>query len=111
MYNRITLIILGILVILSIYSTFGVWQKKRESEYLKSIAEQKLFELQTRHDNLEQDIQRLNTPEGVEAEIRSKFSVAKKGENMVVIVNDIDSGNASSTKKTSIWQKFINLFK
>lgn len=111
MYHRITLFVLGFLVVSSLYSTFGVWQKKKESEEFRKVAEKKLSELQNRHDNLEKDIERLETPEGVEEEIRSKFSVAKKGENVVVIVNDIAVDGSSSTEKVSFWQKFLNLFK
>jgi cell division protein FtsB len=110
-YNRITLLVLVILVVLVMYSTFGVWQKKQASEELKDAADKRLLELGEKYADLEKDIKRLNTREGVEEEIRSKFSVAKEGENMVVIVNDIEDEDLSSTTKTSLWQSFINLFK
>jgi len=111
MYHHATLFILGFLVVYSLYSTFEVWQKKEESEEFRNVSERKLSELQSRYDGLEKDLERLETPEGVEEEIRSKFSVAKAGENVVVIVNDVAVDGSSSTKKVSLWQKFLNLFK
>ena len=109
MYHKITLVILFIFVILALHSTWSVYKKKRESEKMKNISLIHVKELQSRDAQLKLKIERLSTPTGLEEEIRSKFSVAKDNENMVVVVEDQNT-EATTTPKVSFWQKIFNFF-
>ena len=109
MYHKITLVILFIFVILALHSTWSVYKKKRESEKMKNISLIHVKELQSRDAELKLKIERLSTPTGLEEEIRSKFSVAKDNENMVVVVEDQNT-EATTTPKVSFWQKIFNFF-
>jgi len=107
LYNKITLIILAILVLFFLHSTWVVWQKERESQTLKDIALLHESELQERNTELQSDVQRLQTSSGLEAEIRSKFDVAKPGEDMVVVVPDPNQASTSNQNQgilQKIWQ-------
>ena len=110
LYHKVTLIILFIVVIFVIHSTWVVYQKKLESEELRDISLRYKNVLEERDRELGLQMDRLETEAGKEAEIRSKFSVAKDRENIVVIVDD-----SSTIKPTlpprSLWQKFLDLFK
>lgn len=86
-YNRITLVALALLVILAVRSAWGVYQKKQESERMMLEAKEQLDVLKRREAELASRIERIKTPEGVEAEIRSKFNVARDDENVVVILD------------------------
>lgn len=108
MYHRATLIILSILVLLSIHSVWSVYQKKSISEQAKNVALKHTEELRSREGELQANIGRLKIDTGVEEEIRSKFTVAKDGENMVVVVDDLKVGTSSSY--TSFWQKIKDFF-
>ena len=110
MYNKITLWVLGVVVIFALHSTWLVYQKKRESERMKNISLAHVRELEARDADLKSKIERLLTPTGVEEEIRSKFSVAKENENMVVVVED-QKVVATTTEKVSIWRRFLNFLK
>ncbi len=110
MYHRVTLIILSVLVLLAIHSTWSVYQKKSVSEEMKNVALKHAEELRLRNRELKSNIDRLQTPTGIEQEIRSKFTVAKTGENMVVVVPDDNSGASTTNAYTSFWQKIWHFF-
>ena len=110
MYSRITLITLFILVLIVLHSTWVVFKKKRESEEMKNLSLQNVKELQQRSDELSSKIDKLATVSGVEEEIRSKFSVVKNNETMVVVVPEEDSSTTAPTPKPSFWQKIWSFF-
>lgn len=111
LYSKVTLTVLFVLVVLSVHSTWVVYEKKRESENLMNISKQRVDELKMREDDLNYKIQRLDTEVGLEEEIRSKFSVVKEGEQMIVVVPNSESPSTTTSKKLSFWQKMFNYFK
>ena len=110
MYHRATLCILSIFVLIILHSTWVVFQKKIESERLKNISEKNINNLKLRQSELKSKIDRLETPSGLEKEIRSKFTVAKSGESMVVVVDNTRSPASTTIPKFSFWQGFFDLF-
>lgn len=110
LYHRVTLGILILICLLTAHSTWSVYKKKQESEALRHEAQERLDALTTRNNELVANIARLKTSEGVEAEIRSKFSVVKSNENMVVIVNDDASVTVATTTSKGFWQRFKGWF-
>ena len=110
MYHKATLVLLSLLVLFFIHSTWLVYQKKIASEELKVASLQNVSELQLRNKELESKISRLSTPAGVEEEIRSKFTVAKENEAMVIVVDDNSQNMPTTSQKQSFWQKIWNLF-
>jgi uncharacterized membrane protein YhiD involved in acid resistance len=112
MYHKATLITLFILVLLFAHSTWSVYQKKRASEELKNVSLQNVATLLARDKELKNKIQGLQTEPGIEAEIRSKFTVAKNGENMVVVVEDTSTTTGEEMSDPGFWQKIWDfLFK
>lgn len=77
---------------------------------------QRVERLQAEHDELKQREEivssaalSVSTERGLEAEIREKFSVAKEGERVIVLVDD-DEPNATTTKvKPTWWQRTLDL--
>ena len=110
MYHRWTLVILGIIVLFAIHSTWVIYTKQRESEALKEVVEKQSGQLTARDEQLKNNIASLNTQYGVEQEIRAKFNVAKPNEDVAVVLDStIATGTASSTS-SSFWQKVLNFF-
>ena len=74
--------------------------QKAKTEYGKMIA---------RKDNLISSIEYLNTEDGVESEIRSKFRAVKDGEKVMVIIDNFlpSISPATTTTKGGFW---YNLF-
>ena len=110
LYHKVTLVVLFVVVLFVIRATWIVYQKKLESEELRDISLRYKNVLEERDRELGLQMDRLETEAGKEAEIRSKFSVAKEKENIVVIVEDSSTTKPAISSK-SLWQKFLDLFK
>ena len=85
-YSKPALVILTIIMIAFIYSVYGALEKERETRLVRDQRAEVLDELYDRDELLQSEIDRLNTSKGLESEIRSKFEVAKDGEEVIVIV-------------------------
>lgn len=110
MYSKITLLLLALLVLLALHSTWRVYLKKRESIAMKETSTQRLSELEARNAELDGKIRKLSTVSGVEEEIRSKYSVAKDNENMVIIVREDASTTTDKEPEKGMWAMFKSLF-
>ena len=110
LYHRATLVILALLVIIVLHSTWTVYKKKRISEEMKVVSLQNVETLRLRNSEILSRIERLKTEVGIEEEIRSKFTVAKNGENMVVIVEEEKGGVATTSQSKSLWQRIKSFF-
>jgi cell division protein FtsB len=111
-YSKITLLILFIFIIILSKACYGIYQKQKISEQNLEIVEEEYYSLNSRKDVLESEIDKLNTEEGIEREIRSKFNVSKPGEIMINIVDDNKNiSNDDSNQKKSFWDNIINIFK
>ena len=110
LYHHITLVALFILVLVILHSTWAVYKKERESQEMKNVSLEQVKELKQRNDELTSKIDKLATVSGVEEEIRSKFSVVKNNENMVVVVPNKDSEVSTTSLKISFWQKIWSFF-
>lgn len=79
-------IALVFVVIASFRGLFDIYQKYVESRKSFIQTEREWQALKSREIELTENLDRLSTPRGVEEEIREKFSVAKDGEMMALIV-------------------------
>ena len=109
MYHPATLVVLGLLVLIFAHSTWTVWQKKVESDKMKRISMQNVAGLESRDADIQAKIERLGTDPGIEEEIRSKFSVAKANEAMVIVVDD-KTATTTTPPPQSVWQKMWRFF-
>ena len=110
LYHRITLVVLAVLVLLVLHSTWVVYKKERESQDMKNVSLQHVEDLRQRNDDLNSKIDKLATVSGVEEEIRVKFSVAKDNETMVVIVPSQEALATTTKVDVGFWEKLKNMF-
>lgn len=111
MYNRITIGILSVVILIVLHSTWVVYRKKVESERMKQNSLKNVESLRARDNELQEKIDRLSTKQGIEEEVRSKFSVAKDDENIVIIVQDETASTGEKIKKQSFWDKIKSIFR
>ncbi len=109
-YHRVTLIIFGIIVLFAIHSTWVVYKKKSNTEQMKEISATRVADLQARNTELQSQIDSLQTNSGIEAEIRSKFTVAKPDEHMVVVVLGQPPASTTPSVDDGFWQGLKTLF-
>ncbi len=110
-YSRGVRVFLAIVALYSIYSTYTVYKKKQESMREVIKTEQSLISLSSKNTALLLDIDRLQTDEGLEAEIRSKYSVAKGSEQVVVLVEEELALHVAAPEKKSVWLKIKKFFR
>ncbi|HEY4505440.1 MAG TPA: septum formation initiator family protein [Candidatus Paceibacterota bacterium] len=110
MYHKVTLVVLGLLVLVLARSTWVVFEKKRDSENTKNLSLQNVLELEARDSELQSKIAKLETDSGIEEEIRSKFSVVKSGEKMVIVVENPDSSVSTTTSRLGFWTRLSAFF-
>lgn len=110
MYSKMTLCILIIVAILVIRGTINIYQKSVESEKAMVKSEEQVAALEARNKVLTDTNNRLQTPEGIEREIRQKYSVVKNnGEQMFVIV-DPKEVPVDKTSKPTFWSRIQAFF-
>lgn len=109
LYNKVTIAILVVFVLISMKAVWTAHSKLRESEELRKNAEERMAVLTKREVELRDQMNRLQTDQGVEAEIRSKYSVAKENENVVVIVEDAPT-TTEKVQKRGFFGRIFDFF-
>lgn len=111
LYSRVTLFFLLLALVFFIKSSIGAFENEKKSRANLQNAQDELAALQARQALLEGKIKRFQTPEGIEAEIREQFQVAKPGEKMVVVVEEKSAAENGSEPKQSFISRFFDLFR
>lgn len=112
--SRLLIGVLSIMFVSTLIGTWGVYEKASLAREQKRLAERELLELEARQADLQAKLGALKTERGQEEEIRQRFSVAKKGESVVVIVDPSNTGTGTQTASQGIsgwWKKFSNFFR
>ena len=116
-HSRITL---GFILVLCAFLATSVYDRyviERDIASRRVVAEEELSELTERKNILEEKVQYLSGEEGIEAEVRKHFDVAREGEQVVVLVDDERPVVVSDTKpvpkeeeQLSWWQQIVSWF-
>ena len=85
-------------------------EKNLESKKNVVLLEDQLSEARKKNEELSKHIAILNTEEGVESEIRQKFSVSKEGEQVAVIIDPKPLAETGPVEKESIFVRIGNWF-
>lgn len=112
MYSKVVVVLLGVVFVMAAHSVWQTYTRLHEvsTQHAQSLAE--LQALQDRQQELQRDINDLNTPEGMERQMREKFGVVKNGEQEVVIVNPPTNGTTTTSKPSSggWWSSVLHFF-
>lgn len=110
LYSWPTVVLLVMVVGVLGHGVWGVYQQARQTRINKDRQSTHLRELEGRESALQEEIDRLNTERGVEAEIRQKYEVAREGEQVIVIVDTPDTANSAGGKETGgFWSAFVGV--
>ena len=86
-----------------------VYSKKRAAEKALARMNTEIVKLEEREKELQESEGRLGNPEGVEFELRKKFSVAGVGESVAIIVEK-DLTTFETTPPQSLWVRIKSLW-
>jgi uncharacterized protein YpmB len=103
LHSRYAIGALVIICLLFAHSLWGIYTKYQKSKGIMERVRADATALQSRQNGLQQSIDSLSTPEGKEREIRDRFGAVKDGEKMVVLVDDVASGNPSNIPAPQGW--------
>lgn len=105
------IIILVLFLLFFIYNIFGLIRKNSETKENKVRAQIENAKLLDQQAHLDADMKELETERGTEQVIREKFGVVKKGEGVVVVVDENpEVKGASIEKEKGIGGFFKRLF-
>lgn len=108
MYSPITLVLLGVVVVLAIYGVIDIIPKYIDAARAERTIENKKELLAERHARLEEELENMKTPEGIEENIREKLNVVKEGEHVIMIVEPkVQAVDESTQTKKSWWQRLF----
>ncbi|KKU81249.1 MAG: hypothetical protein UY07_C0022G0014 [Parcubacteria group bacterium GW2011_GWA1_47_8] len=107
---------IGALVLLTVLVARGAWELHEKAAIARADraeAERSLSLLKERAAGLEASLADLKSPHGVEAEVRQKFTVARPGEEVVVVVdeNAKKSENGEASKGGGFWARIAEFFR
>lgn len=113
LYSKVTLVVLFVVLFAVGNGALAIHQKAEIARSERDIAERSLTELEARTTELKTSLALLKSERGIEESVRQKYTVARPGEEIVVVVDDSlkkgKNGEAVDTK--SLWQRFISIFK
>ncbi|MCR4279328.1 MAG: septum formation initiator family protein [Candidatus Zambryskibacteria bacterium] len=114
LYSYPSLIVMAVICFFLVRGAVGVMLKERASANKVEELEAQSEALESREAELNSEIARLETPEGIVEEIRDKFSVTREGEYVAIIVDD--RPKATTTEKSASerfkewWEKLMRIF-
>ena len=106
-FGKVGLIVLTVLFAVFAKGTWSVYQKAQFAKENRRMAEQELNELRTREAALQKELDRLNTPRGLEEEIRQQFDVGRSGERLIVLVDAPEPEESAPPPEPTIWERVI----
>ena len=103
------------LAVLVFFVGRGAWNTHQKAQIARSerdIAERAFTEMESRSSELQASLIRLKSDRGIEEEVRQKYTVARPGEEVVIIVDDsVKKGeNSEAMDNKNPWQYFVSLF-
>jgi len=115
-YSPVTILVL---VILSAFLSVSVYERfkvERDVAQKRAEKEEELLRLKDRAAALEGDIEHLQSERGIEEELRSRFDIAKEGEQVIILVGDEESDLQKATvnrrkEEGSVIKKIVDFIK
>jgi len=105
MYSLPTLIILGLITFILAKGAVNIVLKEQESREKAAILKEEMQALVLREEMLRGKIAYLQTPKGLEDEIKDKFSVVPEGEYVAIIVDQKLAATSTDLSEVSWYRK------
>ncbi len=112
LYSPWMIFILLFILLIGLDAIWTIYKKEQISKNNLVLAQQNLDKLKSRYDILKNEVDWLSTPEGIEEEIRNKFSVVKEGEQVAIIVESKSTPTTTPgvLKTETLWDKIAEWF-
>ncbi len=105
-------LLLIVLVVISARATYGMYKKSEDTGERRTQLEAAVAKLESREDSLKKEVELIQTPRGLDKEIRKRYAVKKPGEGVIVIINEdqdeVESAEVEQDTEGGFW-KFLGL--
>jgi len=105
-----TFLVLLVIAVLLSRSVYSLYTRERATAQLLSDRRAELADVEARAAIIESKLKNLDTPRGVEEEVRSRFEVAKPGERVIVIVDQNGDASSSAVTELGFWSRVRAFF-
>lgn len=110
LHSTPSLILLGLIILFMISVVYQRYTIASEMAVRQSEVEEQLQDLEARRAELETKVEYLSNERGIEAEMRRNFDVARPGEQVVIILDEVEKNNIKPLDvpdaKDKPWYKF-----
>lgn len=110
LYSKLVLIVLLLIFIFVLRGAWDIFQKSQVSKEKLERTQAEFEQVEAKRVNLEADLERLKTETGIEAEIRSKFDVAREGERVIVLIEGDEATTTAEQKPEGLRGFFTTIF-
>lgn len=112
LYSKTSLFVLAVVLFAVGRGAWAIHQKASIAISERDIALRSLSELESRNSELKVSLARLKSGQGIEEEVRQKYTVARVGEEIVVVVDDNakKGKNSEVASNRSFWQRIVSFF-
>lgn len=112
MYSKVSLLILFVILVIVGKGAWDVYKKAEIARSERNIALRYITQLETRNAEVQASLEHFKNGGGIEEEVRQKYTVARPGEEIVVVVDDdVKKGkNNEVVDKKSLWQRITVFF-
>ncbi|MBI4121024.1 MAG: septum formation initiator family protein [Parcubacteria group bacterium] len=88
LYSRLSLGVLLLVFLMGLSAVWNVYGKYKDAAEDRFRSKEALAGVEQRIETLKEDVERLKTEEGIEQEFRTTFGFVKRGEGVIVIVDE-----------------------
>lgn len=111
LYSPKMVVLLFVLLIFLSKGVYGIYTKYSHAKNIYNLADERLKSTEARKRTLDSEIARLHSEDGIEAEIREKYRMAKNGEKLIVIVEKKASEVDQTETPPGLWERFVAVIK
>ncbi len=113
LYSKATILVLLVVLVFVARGAWKIHEKALIARAERDKVARVLLEIEVRQAELQASLTVRRTDQGIEEEIRQKFTVARPWEEVVVIVDDSakkgENGEAEGSR--SLWERFLGFWK
>ena len=113
-YSAPVVILVVVIAFALLHGTISAYEKMKESKRKRALAEAELQDLSNRYDGIKERVSYLETDKGIEEAVRTKYNVAKDGEEVFVIIDNdtkVEQTQDARSLWTIFWSNITGVFK
>ena len=112
LYSKVSLAVLLVMLFAVGQGLWRIQEKVSVARAERDLAARSFADMESRTEELQASLARLKSDQGIEEEVRQKFTVARPWEEVVVVVDESakKSKNGEAMEARSFWERIQSFF-